>query len=82
MSPSELDGGTNVAVLGDEVYQSLFPGNTNPLDKTVNFLGRKFAVAGVMKKVGEDMAGFDYDNAIIFPYYACRIITGSEIAEI
>jgi len=70
LSPSELDGGTNVAVLGDEVYQSLFPGNTNPLDKTVNFLGRKFAVAGVMKKVGEDMAGFDYDNAIIFPYYA------------
>ncbi len=70
LNASELDGGSNVVVLGDEVYQTLFPGNINPLDKTVNFHGRKFLVAGVMKKTGQNMAGFDFDNAVIYPYYA------------
>ncbi len=70
LSASELDGGSNVVVLGDEVYQSLFPGNINPLDKTVNFLGRKFIVVGVMKQSGQNLAGFDFDNSVIYPYYA------------
>ena len=69
LSASELDGGSNTVVLGDEVYNNLFPGNINPLGKSVNFMGRKFEVVGVMKKVGENMAGFDFDNAVIYPYY-------------
>lgn len=69
LSAAELDGGNNSAVLGDEVYHGLFPGNINPLGKSVNFLGRKFVVVGVMKKAGQNMAGFDFDNAVLFPYY-------------
>jgi len=69
LSTAELDGAVNSVVLGDEVYNSLFTGNVNPLGKNVSFMGRQFIVVGVMKKVGENMAGFDFDNAVIFPYY-------------
>jgi len=70
LSASELDGGSNDVVLGAEVYNSLFPTGINALGTGVTFFGKKFNVIGVMKKVGKNMAGFDFDNAIIFPYYS------------
>jgi putative ABC transport system permease protein len=70
LSTSELDGGNNVVVLGYAVYKNLFSVNMDPLGKKVAFLGRKFTVVGVMKFAGQNMAGFDYDNSVIFPYYA------------
>jgi putative ABC transport system permease protein len=70
LSTSELDGGNNSVVLGYAVYMNLFPGNIDPLGKSVTFLGRRFNVVGVMKKAGQNMAGFDYDNSVVFPYYA------------
>ncbi|OSZ78547.1 hypothetical protein CAP35_09940 [Chitinophagaceae bacterium IBVUCB1] len=73
LTSSELEGGTNVAVIGNEVYTQLF-GNRNALGKTVSFLGKQFLVVGVMKKVGQDMAGFNFDEGIIFSYYAASAI--------
>lgn len=69
LNAAELDGAVNSVVLGDEVYNNLFTGGVTPLGKTVNFLGRQFIIVGVMKKVGENMAGFDFDNSVIYPYY-------------
>ena len=69
LSTSELDGGTNSVVLGAEVYKDLFTGNTDPIGKNISFLGRQFVVVGVMKKVGQNVAGFDFDDAVIYPYY-------------
>ncbi len=74
LSPAELDAGSNTVVLGDGTSSSLFPGAINPLGKSINFLGRRFVVVGVMKKVGENMAGFDFDNSIIYPYYAAAAL--------
>lgn len=74
LSASELDGGTNSVVLGDEVFHGLFPGKVSALGSTVNFLGRKFNVVGVMKKVGQNMAGFDFDNSVIYPYYTAAAL--------
>src|SRR6185312_1236945 len=68
--PAELEGGNSVVVLGGEVAAGLFPGNTSPLGMSVNFMGRKFTIVGVLKKTGQNMAGFDFDNAVIYPYYA------------
>jgi len=67
---SELDGGNNSVVLGHDVYNGLYPRGNDPLNTGIYFLGHKFLVVGVMKKVGQNMAGFDFDNSIIFPYYA------------
>ena len=69
LSAAELDGGSNSVVLGFGIYQNLFPGNTNALGKSITFLGRKFVVVGIMKKAGQNMAGFDFDNSVIYPYY-------------
>lgn len=78
MSPSELDGGNNVVVLGNEVATQLFPGGVSPIGKTVSFYGRQFRVIGIMKKVGQNMAGFDFDNGIIYSYYAAAGIVDVE----
>jgi len=74
LSNNELDGGSNVVVLGSEVYNILFPTHNDPLGKQVTLLNKKFTVVGVMKKTGENMTGFDYDNSTIIPYYAIASI--------
>ena len=70
LSTAELDGGNNSVVLGNEVYNGLFPTGLNPLGKNISIMGRKFTVIGVMKKVGANMADFDFDNGVIYPYNA------------
>ena len=70
MTASELDGGGNSIVIGEEIRRSLFNGSISPLGKSITMLGRKFIVVGVMKKVGQNMAGFDFDNGVMYPYYA------------
>lgn len=74
LTPSELDGGNTSVVLGYGVADGLFPGNIDPLGKSVSFRGKKFTVVGVMKREGQNMAGFDFDNAVIYPYYAAAAI--------
>lgn len=65
---SELDGGVYVAVIGADLYKNLFIGNVSPLNKYITFMGRKFAVIGVLKESGENMAGFNFDNAVIYSF--------------
>ncbi len=73
LSSAELLGGTNVAVIGNGVLNELF-GSVNPLGKTISYLGKQFVVVGVMKKVGQDMAGFDFDEGVVFSYYAASSV--------
>lgn len=70
LSMSELDGGVENIVIGDEVYKGLFPNNRPAIGNTITLGGKKFAVVGIMKRVGKNMAGFDFDNGVIIPYYA------------
>jgi putative ABC transport system permease protein len=42
----------------------------NAIGQYITFQGKRFMVAGVMKKVGQNMAGFDFDNGIIYSYFA------------
>jgi len=70
LTTSELDGGNFNIILGAEVYTSLFPTGVSPLGKSISLMGHHFIVVGVMKKVGKNMAGFDFDNSVIFPYNA------------
>lgn len=74
LSLSELNGGSSTTVIGWQLYQDLFPGNTNPLNETVSLKGKKLTVVGVMKKSGQNMAGFDFDNGLVYPYLAASAI--------
>lgn len=73
LSSAELEGGNNIAVIGTELYKTLFTGD--PLNKTISFYGQKFTVVGVLKKAGQNMAGFNFDNAVIYPYNAAKSLT-------
>jgi len=70
LSASEIGGGGASAVIGKEVYDNLFPGQTNAIGQYISMQGRRFLIVGVMKKTGQNMAGFDFDNSVIYPYYA------------
>jgi putative ABC transport system permease protein len=64
---NELDAGSNNAVIGHELSESLF-GGRSPVGKTIQFNGRSFHVVGVMRKEGQNMAGFNFDDAIVISY--------------
>jgi putative ABC transport system permease protein len=70
MSISEIDGGVNTLVMGVELYENLFKGNVNPVGKSVSFLGKNFVIIGILKKSGQNAAGFNFDNCIILPFGA------------
>jgi putative ABC transport system permease protein len=68
LTPSEIDGGVYSAVIGNDVWNNLFPGGADPIGKVINFSGRKFTVVGVVKKSGANMAGFNFDNSVIYSF--------------
>ncbi len=68
LSTSELEGGNNCVILGDNAYTGLFSKGINPLGKAISLLGKKYLVIGIVKKSSQDMAGFDPDNSVIIPY--------------
>ncbi len=74
LSAAEVNGGNFSAVIGSAVAASLFKGNAGAAGKTISLLGRKFAVTGVLKQTGQNMAGFDFDNSIILPYNAISAV--------
>ncbi|RYD51339.1 MAG: FtsX-like permease family protein [Sphingobacteriales bacterium] len=73
LTPAELDGGVATVVLGRTLYESLFPEQTDALGTQLPFEGKRFRIVGILKKVGRNAAGFDFDNAFIYPYQAATI---------
>lgn len=67
LSTSELEGGSNSVVIGSEIYEGLF-GTKEAVGKDIKAFGRSFRVVGVMKKSGKNMAGFDFDEAVVMSY--------------
>lgn len=73
LSASEVDGGVASVVIGRDIYEALFPGNVSALDALLPFGGKRYRVVGVLKKVGSNAAGFDFDNALIYPYLSANL---------
>lgn len=74
LNAAELNGGHNTILLGSEVAAELFPGQDAISGKTVTLLGRKFTVIGTLKKMGDNIAGFNFDRGVIFPYFAAASV--------
>jgi putative ABC transport system permease protein len=72
LSSAEIQG-SNAVVLGYETAGGLF-GAADAIGKTVSFLGKQFVVIGVLKKVGKDMAGFNFDDGLIYSYYTASSV--------
>jgi putative ABC transport system permease protein len=74
-SKIEVQFGTQVAVIGYKVYQTLFPDNENPVGHEINFLGAQFKVVGLLKEKGQ-LSEDNYDNMVIIP-----IIKANQMAK-
>lgn len=69
----ELEGGRNVALIGYEVANGLFPNNEDPLGKTIKVKNLKYVVAGVIRKEGQSFLGTpSNDYVVIIPYQSFR----------
>ncbi|SHL98530.1 ABC transporter permease [Hymenobacter psychrotolerans] len=65
-SPLELERGTNVAIIGAELKDKLYP-SESPLNKYVYLLGRRFQVVGVLEKSGSSGQGGGADRMVLIP---------------
>lgn len=74
-STLEIQYGTQVAVIGYEVYQTLFNSNEEPAGAEITFLGSKFRVIGLLKEKGM-LAENNFDNMVFIP-----IIKANQMAE-
>ncbi len=56
----------NVAVIGDELREHLFPDGSSPIDKTISISGVDFTVVGLQEKLGSAF-GQSQDNSAYIP---------------
>ena len=63
--PADVERGAQVAVIGTDVVDTLFP-NVDPLDKEITLDGRRFRVVGVMERKGKFLFQ-SRDNIILIP---------------
>ncbi|MBS1857172.1 MAG: ABC transporter permease [Acidobacteria bacterium] len=65
----------NVAVIGDTVRTTLFPGDVSPLNQTIRLQGVEFTVIGVQERLGSAF-GRDQDNSLYIPESAFSRLWG------
>ena len=65
-SPAELNTGANVAIIGAEMKDKLFP-QVTPVGKYVYALGQRFQVVGQLEKSGSTMGGSGADRLLLVP---------------
>src|SRR5882672_3731549 len=66
MSPSEVQGGRPICVIGYQVATNLFP-RESPLGNKIMIGERAFEVVGVLDKLGSFLDGSSLDNQAIIP---------------
>lgn len=73
--PDEDKGGTQVAVIGADVADALFPGQ-DPLGKAIRLAGRRFEVIGLQDRLGNS-GGASLDRYVWIPLAAYERAFGS-----
>lgn len=72
-TPNEAASGRNVAIIGSDLVDALFPNGENPIGKEVKVSNKKFHIIGTLKKEGESFLGFESkDSYCLIPYDAFR----------
>ncbi|MCK9640759.1 MAG: ABC transporter permease [Prolixibacteraceae bacterium] len=74
LSEEELDGYSNLGMMGSELAAQLFPGS-NAVGRSVKIQGFNILIVGVFEKMGEDMFGTSMDNRVLIPVkFAYRMV--------
>ena len=71
----EAVDGRQVAVLGLDVVETLFPGQ-EPLGQEIRIKGRPFTVVGVLQKRGSFLGMMSMDNVVVVPLRAYEMLYG------
>lgn len=72
---SELTNGSNVIVLGADIWEGLFRNPASAIGTEIRFSGRNCRVIGLLKRKGESLiGGVINDNSVIMPYLFARSI--------
>jgi len=66
LSDEEFNSAPNLAVIGSDIGNQLFPGAT-PVGKSMKIQGFNITVMGVFEKMGEDMFNTSMDKRILIP---------------
>ncbi len=74
-SEGEVEHGADVAVVGADVVDILYP-KEDPIDKTIRVANRPFRIVGVIERRGE-MMGFSLDNLVAIPMATAQMIYGA-----
>jgi putative ABC transport system permease protein len=74
-TPQEDHGRAYVAVIGETVRTTLFPGESSPLGELMRIEGVEFTVIGVQEKLGSAF-GRDQDNSAYIPISAFNRLYG------
>ena len=82
LSESEFQSGSPVAVIGYEVADKLFGSQEAAIGKLIQSRGKKFSVAGVIKKQGGGfIGGWQFDQSLVTSYRMGRTIMDGRRAE-
>ncbi len=69
LAAEDVSGRANVAVLGSDAADTLFPDRQpDPVGQTISVGGKRLLVIGVLEKVGSGFGPFSNDNALFVPY--------------
>lgn len=69
-SQSELEYGTSVVIIGNEIKTRLFP-NQDPINKMISIGSNKFRIIGLFEPKGSSM-GFGGDKICVIPLYRAK----------
>jgi putative ABC transport system permease protein len=67
-SDQDVRGATKVIVLGNSVYNTLFPDGGDPSGQIIRVKNQPFTVVGVMNPKGQSSSGTDQDDTAFAPY--------------
>jgi putative ABC transport system permease protein len=68
-SAMEVNNGVNTCIIGGDIAEKVFANIPNPVGFELKMEGKPLQVIGVIRKKGEDLLGFNFDKAVIVPYY-------------
>ena len=76
----ETQYGSNVAIIGSQLKETLFKENENPVNQWISFYGGKFKVVGVLKEEGGFGGNSGSDRSIFVPLEtAARLAVNSRL---
>ena len=81
ISESEFASGSPVVVIGYDNAESLFGNPALALGKEIKLKDKKATIIGVIKKVGQNMIGWNYDASLILPYHFAKQIFNEDVSQ-